>query len=77
MKLSRGRKAYALRWSQEFTETAKLRQTLYWAIHGRYVVQVLTVNFDLPDAAAAGIFDEILTRVDALERAQKERNDDK
>lgn len=71
LKLSRGLKAYALRWSQDLTETAKLRQTLYWAIHGRYVVQVLTVNFDLPDRAAASIFDEVLTRVDALERASR------
>jgi hypothetical protein len=75
IKLSGGRTAYALKWSQSLSETAKLRQTLYWTIHGRYVVQILSTNFDPPDAGVAKIIDEVLTRIEALDRADRKKND--
>ena len=68
LKLSGDRKAFAVRWSQALSETARLRQSLYLAIHGRYVVQVLSVNFDPSDAAVASIMNEVLSRVTANDK---------
>lgn len=68
LKLSGDRKAFAVRWSQALSETARLRQSLYLAIHGRYVVQVLSVNFDPSDAAVASIINEVLSRVTANDK---------